>query len=200
VWKYLFGAKRQTPSYITVVSGLPRSGTSMMMRMLEAGGMAVVVDHIRPPDADNPHGYYEFEQVKKIKEDAACLDHMYGKVVKMVSMLLYELPQDKTYKIIFMRRDLAEVLASQKIMLQRNDKSVQGDDADLRKMFDKHLGEITAWLAQQDNMAVLYMNYNEVMTQPRASAKAVNHFLGNRLKVSKMVAVVDHALYRNRAS
>jgi hypothetical protein len=200
VWTYLFGTKRQTPSSITIVSGLPRSGTSMMMRMLEAGGMAVVVDQSRPPDADNPHGYYEFEQVKKIKEDAVFLDHMYGKVVKMVSVLLYELPQDKTYKIIFMRRDLTEVLASQKIMLQRNGKSVQDDDADLGRMFDQHLREITAWLAQQDNMEVLYMNYNEVMAQPRASAKAVNHFLGNRLEVSKMVAVVDHALYRNRAS
>jgi hypothetical protein len=200
VWKYLFGAKRQMQSYITIVSGLPRSGTSMMMRMLEAGGMAVVVDHIRTPDADNPNGYYEFEQVKKLKEDVTFLDHMYGKVVKMVSMLLYELPQDKTYKIIFMRRDLTEVLASQEIMLQRNGKSVPGDGTDLGRIFDKHLGEITSWLAQQDNMQVLYVNYNEVMAQPRTSAEAVSHFLGNRLDVSKMVAVVDHTLYRNRVS
>ena len=106
-------------SVITIVSGLPRSGTSMMMRMLEAGGMEVVTDNIRKANGDNPHGYFEFEKVKKIKEDSSWLDETFGKVFKMVSMLLYELPSDKNYKIIFMKRNMKEIMASQRIMLKK---------------------------------------------------------------------------------
>lgn len=200
MWKYLFGANKKTQPYITIISGLPRSGTSMMMRMLEAGGMDVVVDNIRQPDEDNPKGYYEFEQVKKIKEDAAFLDHAYGKAFKVISMLLYDLPKEKKYKTIFMRRELTEILASQRIMLHRHGKSVQSDDADIGRIFAKHLHDITAWLAKQNNMEVLYVSYNEMMTRPRTNVEAVNRFLGNHLDVAKMVAVIDHTLYRNRAS
>src|SRR5574340_974338 len=104
---------------ITIVSGPPRSGTSMMMKMLEAGGMEVIVDNVRQADDDNPHGYYELEKVKQIKEDTSWLESVQGKAVKMVSMLLYDLPADRTYNILFMKRDLAEILVSQRIMLER---------------------------------------------------------------------------------
>ena len=192
----LFG----TQPYITIVSGLPRSGTSLMMRMLEAGGMEVMVDHLRQPDEDNPYGYYELEQAKKIKADASFLDNAHGKAFKMVSMLLSDLPNDKQYKIVFMKRHLGEVLASQRIMLQRSGKSVQeDDDIEMRRIFQKHLHEIASWLAEQQNMAVIYVNYNDLMQHPLASAKAVNRFLGNRLDVRKMAAVVDQRLYRNKA-
>src|SRR5437660_12828449 len=106
-------------SEIIIVSGLPRSGTSLMMQMLENGGVPVVTDHIRTADTDNPRGYYEFEQVKKIKQDASWLPATRGKAVKMVSQLLYDLPTSERYKIIFMERDLDEVLASQEKMLER---------------------------------------------------------------------------------
>lgn len=200
MWNHLFGSRRKLPHAITIVSGLPRSGTSLMMRMLEAGGMEVVVDHIRPPDADNPYGYYEFEPVKHLKENASFLDRTYGKACKMVSMLLYDLPSNKPYKIIFMHRHLAEVLASQRIMLQRHGQTVRADaDAKMAPMFQTHLSEITAWLVRQPNMDVIYVNYNDLVQRPLASAETVNHFLGGCLDVHKMAAVVDQQLYRNRA-
>jgi hypothetical protein len=201
MWQRMFGTRRKTQQYITIVSGLPRSGTSMMMHMLEAGGMEVVVDNIRQPDADNPHGYYEFEPVKHIKKDAAFLGNARGKAIKMISALLYDLPPSQTYKIIFMKRHLTEVLASQNIMLHRHGTRTQeADDQKMAEAFEKHLAEVTSWLAQQKHMDVLYVDYTEVITHPAASAQAVQHFLGNSLDVQRMAAVVDQALYRNRAA
>src|SRR5687768_1736541 len=104
---------------ITVVSGLPRSGTSMMMKMLEAGGLEPVVDHVRKPDEDNPKGYYEFERVKALENDREWLPEAKGKFVKVISMLLRHLPADHRFKVIFMQRNMPEVLASQKKMLVR---------------------------------------------------------------------------------
>jgi hypothetical protein len=106
-------------SPIIVVSGLPRSGTSVMMQMLDNGGIPVVTDNIRTADTDNPRGYYEYEQVKKIREDAAWVPATRGKAFKMVSQLLYDLPAQEQYHVIFMERDLDEMLASQEKMLQR---------------------------------------------------------------------------------
>jgi hypothetical protein len=201
MWKYLFGRKKQQQQYITIVSGLPRSGTSMMMKMLEAGGMEVVVDHIRQADDDNPNGYYEFEKAKKIKEDASFLDDSHGKVFKMVSMLLYDLPKDKTYKIIFMRRNIEEILASQEIMLQRSGKNAEeDDDTTMGNIFEKHINEITKWIAEQPNINITYVNYNDVMRHQLATVQHVNQFLENKLDVQKMVEVVDPTLYRNRVS
>ena len=104
---------------IVIVSGLPRSGTSLMMQMLDRGGLAVVTDHVRSPDTDNPRGYYELEQVKRIKEDVSWLPATRGKAFKMVSQLLYELPANESYRVIFMERDLDEMILSQEKMLAR---------------------------------------------------------------------------------
>src|SRR6516162_10352886 len=105
-------------SIITIVSGLPRSGTSMMMRMLEAGGMPILSDNIRRADADNPNGYYEFEPVKHLSQDSSWLRDAYGKAVKMVYRLLYELPLEHKYKVLMINRRIEEVVASQDAMLQ----------------------------------------------------------------------------------
>src|SRR5438876_12209503 len=104
---------------IIIVSGLPRSGTSLMMQMLDSGGVEVVTDHVRAADTDNPRGYHEFEKVKRIKQDASWLPLTRGKALKMVSQLLYDLPPGENYRIIFMERDLDEVLRSQEKMLER---------------------------------------------------------------------------------
>ena len=106
-------------SEIIIVSGLPRCGTSLMMQMLVQGGFEAVTDHIRAADTDNPRGYYELEKVKKLKEDASWLPETRGKVVKMVSQLLFDLPAGERYRVIFMQRDLDEMLASQEKMLER---------------------------------------------------------------------------------
>jgi hypothetical protein len=134
---------------ICIVSGLPRSGTSLMMQMLEAGGMEVAIDYIRRADEDNPKGYYELEVVKRIKEDTSWLDGMAGKVFKIVSMLLYYLPHDRYYKIIFMRRKMEEILASQHVMLLRQGKTPKTEqEADIRTLFEQHLQHVCHWLTR----------------------------------------------------
>ena len=184
---------------ITIVSGLPRSGTSMMMRMLEAGGMVLVVDNIRKADEDNPYGYFEFEKVKKIKEDSSWLDYTQGKAFKIVSMLLYNLPHDKNYKVIFMKRNMKEIIASQKIMLERHKRDRDDvDDEQMARLSEKHIHQIDIWLGKQQNIDTLYVNYNDFIERPRENAEAVSQYLGNILDVDRMVKTVDKSLYRNR--
>jgi hypothetical protein len=185
---------------ITVVSGLPRSGTSMMMRMLEAGGMEAVTDNIRQADEDNPRGYYEFERVKKIKEDKAWLPTMQGKVVKMVSMLLTDLPADYRYRVVFMKRPIEEVLASQRKMLQRRggaEKAVHDDR--MGDLFRRHLAQIEDWLVRQPNIRVLFVDYRAVLEKPREQAERLAAFFDGALSAETMATAVDASLYRNRA-
>ena len=184
---------------ITIVSGLPRSGTSMMMQVLEAGGIPALKDDIRVADEDNPKGYYEFERVKQIAQDQAWLEDAKGRVVKMVSALLLQLPPTYTYKVIFMRRKIEEVLASQKAMLGRKGEapSPVGDDK-MAALFRKHLDQVEKWVAGQPNIEVLYVHYNEVLAEPRPQMDQINRFLGGALDVEKMVSVVDRTLYRQR--
>jgi hypothetical protein len=186
---------------IVIVSGLPRSGTSMMMRMLDAGGMEIVTDNIRSADDDNPRGYYEFERAKKIKEDTAWLADCHGKVVKMITALLYDLPLNghHRYKVIFMLREMKEVLASQKKMLERRGQSGAGlSDAQMIANFESHLGKIRAWLKGRKEFEVVYIDYGDVIANPRKNAEKVNAFLGNGLDVVKMVGAVEESLYRQR--
>lgn len=183
---------------VTIVSGLPRSGTSMMMKMLQAGGMELVVDNIREADEDNPKGYFEFELVKKTKDDASWVRDASGKAVKMISMLLYDLPMEYRYKVIFMCRNMQEILASQRRMLERQGRNSADDDEKMDKLFTKHLDQVEQWLRQQTNIESLSVNYHDVIDRPEHEAERVNQFLGSRLNVKNMVEVVDTSLYRNR--
>ncbi|MDR3621580.1 MAG: sulfotransferase [Paludisphaera borealis] len=184
-------------SEITIVSGLPRSGTSLMMQMLAQGGVEVVTDNIRTSDIDNPRGYYEFEQVKKLKEDASWLPETRGKGFKMVSQLLYDLPPSETYRIVFMRREFEEMLASQEKMLERLGRPAAPRD-EIQRAFTAHLDRLFAWLKEQPNMNVLFVRYQDLVANPREQAGQVNAFFGGRLDVDKMAAAVDPSLYRNR--
>lgn len=169
------------------------------MKMLEAGGLQVVVDNIRRADADNPLGYYEFEKVKQIKEDSSWLEDTEGKVFKIVSMLLYDLPPDRRYKVIFMKRKLAEVLASQRKMLERKGLARDlDDDEETGMFFERHLDEIRKWLGGRNNAEVLYMSYNDLLENPFENIKAVKQFLEAELDVEKMLGVIDKSLYRQR--
>lgn len=192
---------RPSRDYITVVSGLPRSGTSMMMRMLEAGGMPVVVDHQRRPDPDNPNGYYEFERVKKLKDDTAWLDDVSGAAVKVIYTLLYDLPTNRRFRCIFMRRNLEEIIASQEAMLKRLGNDGPGPSAaDLMRLFQAHLRKVEAWLAEQDHIEVISVWYNDVISDPSGMAEMVNDFLDGGLACEAMAAAVDAGLHRQRAS
>src|SRR6266852_2347928 len=147
---------------ITVVSGLPRSGTSVMMQMLDSGGVAVVTDNVRTADTDNPRGYYEFEQVKKIKQDASWLPATRGKAFKMVSQLLYDLPPGERYRIIFMERDLDEGLLSQEKMLARLGRAAAPRE-ELKRSYTLHLRRLHDWLRQQPHLQVLCVSYNDLV-------------------------------------
>jgi hypothetical protein len=184
---------------VTIVSGLPRSGTSMMMSMLEAGGMPVLTDKIRAADEDNPKGYYEFERVKQIEQDKGWLEEARGKVVKMIAALLKHLPEGYAYRVIFLQRRMEEILASQKQMLARRGEPTDTiSDERMAALFRRHLEQVEAWLAEQPNIDVLYVSYNEMLEDPSEHAVRVNRFLGDRLDVNKMAAVIDPVLYRQR--
>ena len=191
---------KSNKKYITIVSGLPRSGTSMMMNMLQSGGMPLVVDHIREPDEDNPKGYFEFEPVKKIKEgDFFWIAGSYGKAIKIVSPLLKYLPSDNKYKVIFMRRNIEEIIASQNKMLLRlgQDHDAKGN-AKMATKFERHLQQIDRWLSTQINIEILNVIYSDVIRDPHHYSDIVNRFLDGKLNVPKMAQTVERSLYRQR--
>ncbi len=185
---------------IIVVSGLPRSGTSMMMSMLAAGGVPPLTDSIRTADEDNPKGYFELEKVKELAKDNAWLAEAGGRAVKIISALLKHLPGDYRYKVIFMRREMQEILASQRQMLiRRGEPTDTVSDERMAGMFRKHLAEVESWLARQPNVEVVYTNYNQMLDAPAEPIETINVFLGGHLDTAAMMAVVDKTLHRQRA-
>ena len=148
--------KSQEKQPVIIVSGLPRSGTSMMMRMLTEGGLSVLTDERRRADDDNPKGYFELEEVKQLREgNSAWLKEANGKVVKVISSLLEYLPEEYHYKIIFMERDFHETLASQKKMLDHRGQEARLSDDEMEQQFQTHLAAMKPWLVRQPNMEVL---------------------------------------------
>ncbi len=190
----------QDSTLITVVSGLPRSGTSMMMKMLEAGGIPPVTDNLRTADEDNPKGYYEFERVKQLtKGDIEWLTDAPGKVVKVIAALLPYLPATYRYRVVFMQRDMTEVLASQRQMLiRRGEDPNKIPDEIISKLFEKHLRQVNEWVAQQSNVERLDVNYNEMLKNPAPFIAQINAFLGGNLDIVQMAQVVDPSLHRQR--
>lgn len=184
---------------IYVVSGLPRSGTSLMMRMIEAAGVAVVSDGERVADEDNPRGYYEFERVKKLPDDTAWLPECEGKVVKVISRLMMMLPTGHRYRVVFMRRNLDEILRSQEKMLERRGEEESFDDGEMKRNFILHVGEVEAFVAGRDDIEALFVSYNRLMSDPAPQIARVAKFLGRQDQVDAMTAVVEPALYRQRA-
>ena len=203
--RWLVGGRRfGVAQSVVVVSGLPRSGTSMLMGMLAAGGLEVLTDGVRPPDDDNPRGYFELERVKQLQTgmDTAWLRDARGKCVKVISYFLKHLPIGERYRVVFVRRNLAEVLASQRRMLERRGES--GGDATeegrLEGAFAAHLTNVERELTARADCAVLYVDHRAAIEHPRAVAEEVNRFLDERLDVDRMVAAVDLRLYRQRAA
>ncbi len=186
---------------IIVVSGVPRSGTSMTMKMLDAGGIPLLTDKVRLPDEDNPKGYFELESVKSLGEqdDKSWLAEARGKAIKIISHLLRELPDHHAYKVIFMNRRIQEVIRSQNKMLIRRGEELSGDDQNVNALFEQHLGLIQPWLRKQQNFSVLDLHYSEVVNDPLRGAAQIAEFLKTDLDQQRMASVVDPGLYRNRA-
>jgi hypothetical protein len=189
-------------SEIIVVSGLPRSGTSLMMKMLAAGGLPLLVDGLREPDDDNPEGYFELERVKAlVTGDDAWLAEARGRAVKVISSLLKFLPGTYSYRVILMQRRMSEVLASQRRMLKRRGEPVDTlSDEKLAVISVRHLQQVQVWLAAQPNITVLPVDYNVLVADPVQYTTLVNTFLDGYLNVSAMIATVNPQLYRNRSA
>jgi hypothetical protein len=187
---------------ITIVSGLPRSGTSMMMKMLAAGGIEPLTDNIRAADDDNPKGYFELERVKQLETDKGWLPEARGKVVKLISALLKHLPAGYEYRVVFMRRRMLEILATQRQMLiRRGEKADSVPDEKMAAMFEKHLAQVENWLSSQPNIRTIYVSYNETLTDPSRQIARISDFLGGGLDldIEAMATVVDQALHRQRS-
>jgi len=185
---------------ITIVSGLPRSGTSLMMQMLVAGGLTPLADGERAADADNPRGYLEWERIKTLPQDPACIAEAEGKVVKVISKLLLALPAGHDYRVVFMERPLPEVLASQAKMLER--RGVPHSPTAERAMaaaFERHLQEVFIWLEKTPQVKSLRLAYHTALAQPAATVDQLRNFLGAELDAAKMIQAVDASLYRNRS-
>ncbi len=199
--KKLFGGSNGDP--IVVVSGLPRSGTSMMMNMLHGGGLDVLSDGERVADIDNPKGYFELERVKELEHesDKSYLQAGRGKVLKVISFLIKDLPDDNDYDVIFMRRDLGEVLKSQAKMIDRlgTTDTDAGDEA-MKEAYRNDIVRTRLLCRKNPNMRLLEVHYKQTIEDPVETARSVNAFLGGRLDEAAMVAGVDGSLYRNRAS
>jgi hypothetical protein len=186
---------------IIVVSGLPRSGTSMLMKMLEAGGLQVVTDGQRAADEDNPKGYYEVERVKALaqEKDKTYLADARGKVVKVISFLLKSLPANLNYRVIFVKRNLDEVLASQRKMLVRRGEADDTPEERMRELLETDVWRAGYMLRHARQFESIEVQYAELVARPEEHARRIAAFLGGGLDVQAMVSVVDPALYRNRA-
>ena len=186
---------------ITVVSGLPRSGTSLMMQMLAAGGLQVLSDGERQADADNPRGYYEWERIKLLPQHPNCIQEAEGKVVKIISQLLFALPSAHDYRIIFMQRPLAEVVASQSQMIRRRGTTGAAlPPAALIAGLQAHLNQVNAWLGGKANISVYRVEHREVLHDRLHVSESIQKFLDCPLDVLAMSQQIDESLYRQRAS
>jgi len=186
---------------ILIVSGLPRSGTSMMMKMLEAGGLPPLTDEIRVADGDNPKGYYEFEPVKALRKgDFSWLPEAQGKVVKVIATLLPYLPDTYTYRVIFIHREMREILASQKkMLLNRGEDPDKVSDDEMARIYEKHLKQVDVWMRTQPNLQRIEVSYNQMIQNPTPEIERINQFLGGILDTQKMSQAIDVSLYRQRS-
>lgn len=195
----LFGRRDSKP--VVVVSGLPRSGTSLMMKMLEAAGVPPMTDGVRTADEDNPKGYYELERAKKLSSgDTDWLGDAQGKAVKIIATLLLDLPEGHRYQVIFMRRKMSEVLASQRQMLINRDEDPDlVSDAEMTRLFEGHLRRLESWLSTRSDIETLEVDYNELVGGGAVDIVGrIDSFLGSGLDTQAMLDVIDPNLYRQR--
>ncbi len=195
--------RRVEPSGKTfiVVSGLPRSGTSLMMQMFQAAGIDPMTDHVRAADDDNPEGYLEWEAIKQIKNHPELMDQAEGKVTKVISMLIPYLPTRHEYKIVFMVRPIDEIAASQQKMIQRlGSKGADVDLPTIEKNLTRHRDEILGLIRRRPNMTMRVVRYKKLIEDPQSVVDRLVDFFGDGvlLHPERMASVVRPELYRNR--
>jgi len=181
---------------ITIVSGVPRSGTSLMMQMLAAGGMPILFDNLRSADTNNPRGYFEWEPAKRLLEQPASIAQAEGKAVKVISSLLFALPPQYSYRIIFMRRPLAEVVRSQAAMIQKlGTKGAGLEDEAMIRVLAAHLKQVEMWLSGRKSVSFCFVEYHGVLADPAAESRRIAEFLDTPLDIDSMARQVDSSLY-----
>jgi hypothetical protein len=187
---------------VIIISGLPRSGTSMLMQMVAAGGVPVLTDGVRQADEDNPRGYFEFQPVKNLHRDAEWLNTAKGQAVKVVAPLLPQLPAGFQYRIIFINRNLYQILSSQAQMLRRHQQTVEDTPerrARLKEEYSKLLVRVTTLLTGRSDVQVLFLDREDVLLHPSSAARRINRFLGGRLNEQSMAEAVVPSLDRQKA-
>ncbi|HEY6293062.1 MAG TPA: sulfotransferase family protein [Terriglobia bacterium] len=185
---------------IYIVSGLPRSGTSLAMQMLAAGGTPILSDGLRAADPNNPRGYYEWEPIKQLQREPSLIAQAEDKAVKVISSLLFGLPAGHDYRILFLLRPLDEVVASQAAMISKL--RTQGPalaGSQMAAALKGHLAEVSAWLNGQSRVKVHWLQYHDVLRDPHGQADAIGRFLGIPLDTEAMASQADVSLYRQRA-
>ncbi len=195
-----FLRRRKYGDDVIVVSGLPRSGTSMMMKMLDATGLPIMTDHERTADEDNPKGYFEYERVKDLHDetDKSWVREARGRVLKVISHLLGDLPDENFYRVILMRRDFDEIIASQNKMLDRRGEENPIADAEAKEAYIRHLVDVRFMVRKRPNFEMIEVHFTQALETPRTFVTDVNAFLGGSLDTDEMISVVDPELYRNR--
>ncbi len=200
------GSARELPPLTdetVIVSGLPRSGTSMLMQMLVAGGLAPLTDGLRQPDEDNPRGYFEFEPIKQMAQDTSWIDQARGKVVKIVAPMIPNLPQDLPCRVILIERDLNDILSSQRQMIERRGRMMDQTPARMNRLKQEYLRLIVwtkGFLAGRPATSLMCVDRNAILRDPLAAAHAINRFLGGNLDVALMAAEVKPELDRQRGT
>jgi hypothetical protein len=185
---------------ITVVSGMPRSGTSLMMRMLQSGGLHALTDEHRAPDRHNPYGYFEDQRTKRLAQESAWIVEAQGKAIKVIYRLLPHLPPHHRYNILLMERNIEEVYASQQAMLESTEHPAAGQDRPtILRAFERDFDAVKQWLTRQANIRCMTVPFRELVDHPVLWAERVAGFLGYALDRDGMAASVEPALYRHRA-
>jgi len=184
-------------SSIVIVSGMPRSGTSMLMKALKDGGLEPLTDGVRTPNEDNPNGYFEYEPVKNLKNDNSWMKDAIGKSVKIIYKHLNLLPTDYQYKIIFVERNIDEIISSQKKMLINMGKKNTFSNQVLKIVFEKEIQKTKQWLLK-NKFEVLYVWYNLILSDPKKQMERVKNFVESDVDLDKMVSTVDPKLYRTK--
>ncbi|HLC83749.1 MAG TPA: sulfotransferase domain-containing protein, partial [Bacteroidia bacterium] len=191
--------KNNIKGTITIVSGMPRSGTSMMMQMLQAGGLDILTDNVRANDENNPKGYLEYQKVKSLASDNSWVHEGQNKVIKVIAQLLQHLPSSYQYKVIFMEREMEEIIQSQQIMLGKKadvDKKIY--PTVLADTFKKQLEKTRSWIKTHPQFEVTYVFYTDVINNPTEVAENLAGFLDADLNIEAMAEIVDESLYRNK--
>lgn len=179
---------------ITLITGIPRSGTSLMMQLFKAANVDIATDAIRTEDDNNPKGYYELEAVKGIVKNNAFLKDLDGKTIKIVAPLVTFIDLSLEYRVVFMIRDLDEVVQSQEKMVGKDQ---QDQKEKFKTMYAMHIEKSRQFL-NSHNIPFIEIQHRELLQNPELSLKRLIDFCGWETPLEELKSVIDHSLYRNR--